>query len=75
MTRSPGLVASCCDFDDQPDNIDLDHARLWHVGNGEIVRCAVKEVIAWGPAFGLHERGNKLTDVATRCYIALERLF
>jgi len=30
-----------------PVIIDLDHARLWDVANGEIVRCTSKEVASW----------------------------
>ncbi len=47
-----GAIASPCGFDDEPNNIDLDHARLWDIANAEIVRCTVKEAIGWGPAFG-----------------------
>lgn len=49
-----GAIAAPCGFDDEPNNIDFDHQRLWDVANGEIARCTIKEAIAWGPAFGGH---------------------
>jgi hypothetical protein len=49
-----GAAASPCGFDDDPNNIDLDHARLWDVTNGEIARCTVKELVGWEPAFSAH---------------------
>jgi hypothetical protein len=42
-----GAIAAPCGFDDDPDNIDFDHARLWDVAHGEVARCTVTEVDAW----------------------------
>ena len=49
-----GAIAAPCGFDDEPDNIDFNHQRLWDIADGEIVRCTLKEAVAWGPAFGVH---------------------
>ena len=48
-----GAIAAPCGFDDEPDNIDFHHERLWDVQSGEIARCTAKEVTAWGPALGV----------------------
>ncbi len=45
-----GANASPCGFDDEPDNIDQHHERLWDVGDGEIARCAQLEVREWRSA-------------------------
>jgi hypothetical protein len=45
-----GSAASPCGFDDEPDNIDIHHERLWDVANGEIARCSHKEAAAWQAA-------------------------
>jgi hypothetical protein len=50
-----GAIAAPCGFDDEPNNIDFDHPRLWDVANGEIVRCTLREATAWAPALGMHE--------------------
>jgi len=42
-----GADAAPCGFDDEPDNIDYNHARLWDVANGEIARCTRMEIDAW----------------------------
>ncbi len=42
-----GAIASPCGFDDEPDNIDFNHARLWDVTTGEVARCTTKELDAW----------------------------
>ena len=34
-----GADAAPCGFDDEPNNIDTHHERLWDVANGEIARC------------------------------------
>jgi len=34
-------------FDDDPDNIDFNHVRLWDVATGEVARCTTKELDAW----------------------------
>ena len=49
-----GAIAAPCGFDDEPNNIDSDHARLWDVANGEIARCTQIEAHAWAPALGIH---------------------
>jgi len=35
-----------CGFDDEPNNVDAHHERLWDIANGEIVRCTRQELTA-----------------------------
>ena len=42
-----GAEASPCGFDDEPNEIDFHHERLWDVANGEIARCTRSEVSAF----------------------------
>jgi hypothetical protein len=42
-----GAAASPCGFDDEPNNIDFHHERLWDIASGEVARCTAKEVTAW----------------------------
>jgi hypothetical protein len=50
-----GANAAPCGFDDEPNNIDMHHERLWDVADGEIARCTRQEVAAWQAAV---ERGS-----------------
>jgi hypothetical protein len=43
-----GADAAPCGFDDEPNNIDLHHERLWDITDGEIARCTSRELTAWG---------------------------
>jgi hypothetical protein len=41
-----GAATAPCGFDDDPDNIDAHHARLWDVANAEVIRCTLLEAAA-----------------------------
>jgi hypothetical protein len=45
-----GADAAPCGFDDEPNNIDMHHERLWDVADGEIARCTRQELVAWQEA-------------------------
>jgi hypothetical protein len=41
-----GAATAPCGFDEQPDNIDFNRARLWDVADAELVRCTRQEIVA-----------------------------
>jgi hypothetical protein len=45
-----GADAAPCGFDDEPNNVDAHHERLWDIANGEIARCTRQELAAWQAA-------------------------
>lgn len=50
FVQGVGANAAPCGFDDDPNNIDLHHERLWSVADGEIARCTQREITAWQSA-------------------------
>jgi hypothetical protein len=48
-----GATTAPCGYDDDPDNINYHHERLWDISHGEIARCAEMQASGMRAVLGL----------------------